>query len=648
MVKGRFMSTSSEDRSLFDATNAQPPGNRLHDRLQADIHAAGGALVEDPELAGAVGDTMFDLPGSEDLTVTVLLRRESLQHAPSQSLVRIKSRKGGDGRSYLGIVTAGPFSEPDSLRGDSPLLVATTARGGKYQPPYHGRIQVTILGQELADGTLCPPRLRPLPNSPVIPLSEQESAAVLKTDGDIRLGLVVGYENVAVGVPSERKDVLPRHSAILGTTGSGKSNTVARLVQQAQQANLAIILLDVEGEYTRLHQKANDAKMLAALTDRGLEAAGIPTESMTVYHLVGRGSSNPDHPHRRAFSLQFAMVSPYAAAEILGLTEPQQVRFMNAYDIAKELLRDLEIFPPKDNAELQRMAMEIDEFERGYPRLTLTILMDVVAACLKMADTPRREGRGKDAEPTLEFTPQDARLAAPKGLQALRRRIHGGQRVDHAISWGALLGRLGRLNRLKVFDVFSEGGKPLDYKTLLEPGKVSVVDLSDSGMSELNNIVIADLLRGVQDAQDDAYQAYELAKKTNQGATPPNGTLIIIEEAHEFLSGERADKMKILFEQVARIAKRGRKRRLGLVFVTQLPQHLPRQVFGLVNSYILHKITDPQVVNDLRRTVGGIDEGLWHKVSSLAPGQALISFPHMARPLLVSIDPAPSELRLVD
>ena len=34
--------------------------------------------------------------------------------------------------------------------------------------------------------------------------------------------------------------------------------------------------------------------------------------------------------------------------------------------------------------------------------------------------------------------------------------------------------------------------------------------------------------------------------------------LIVIEEAHEFLSAERADKMPVLFQQVARIAKRGR------------------------------------------------------------------------------------------
>ena len=123
---------------------------------------------------------------------------------------------------------------------------------------------------------------------------------------------------------------------------------------------------------------------------------------------------------------------------------------------------------------------------------------------------------------------------------------------------------------------------------------------------------------------------------------------MIIEEAHEFVSAERFDKMRHVFEQVARIAKRGRKRWLGLVFVTQLPQHLPPQLFGLVNSYILHKITDPQVVSTLQRTVCGIDKGLWTRLPGLAPGQAIVSFPHMTRPLLVAVDPSPCRLRMAD
>ncbi len=174
----------------------------IQERLAAEISAAGGEILPDPELVGSIGSTMFDLPGSQDHTVTVVLPQEKAQLAASQALVQIKSRKEGDGRTYIGMVTAGPFAEPDSLRGDSHLLVTVATRGGTYQPPYHGRVQVTILGEKLPDGSLCPPRLRPLPNSPVFALSDAESAAILKAGGDIRLGTVVGYKSVTVGVPS--------------------------------------------------------------------------------------------------------------------------------------------------------------------------------------------------------------------------------------------------------------------------------------------------------------------------------------------------------------------------------------------------------------------------------------------------------------
>ena len=92
--------------------------------LDAEIAAAGGPVWIDPAFAGSVGRTLFDLPGSSDLTVTVLLPNEHLHRAPSQSLVRIKSQD----KQYLGVVTAGPFAEPDGLRGDSPFV--SPGRGG--------------------------------------------------------------------------------------------------------------------------------------------------------------------------------------------------------------------------------------------------------------------------------------------------------------------------------------------------------------------------------------------------------------------------------------------------------------------------------------------------------------------------------------
>jgi hypothetical protein len=85
----------------------------IQERLAAEIEAAGGEILPDPEFVGSIGTTMFDLPGSQDNTVTVVLPQESAQLAASQALVRIQSRKkGGDGRQYVGMVTAGPFAGP--------------------------------------------------------------------------------------------------------------------------------------------------------------------------------------------------------------------------------------------------------------------------------------------------------------------------------------------------------------------------------------------------------------------------------------------------------------------------------------------------------------------------------------------------------
>jgi DNA helicase HerA-like ATPase len=616
------------------------PPQELLQQVQADVTLVGGELAPETDREASIGATMFDLPGSQDHSVTVLLPRDHAQRAPSQSLVRIKSRNG---RVYLGIVTAGPFAEPDTLRADSHLLVTVTARGGIYLPPYHGRVQVAILGEELKNGSLVPPRLRPLPNSPVIALTQAEVAAVLRTDGDIRLGSVVGASDVIVNVPSDRKAVLPRHLAVLGTTGGGKSNTVSRLIEQAQAAEMAVILLDVEGEYTHLHEPTDHPKMLEALAERGLTARGVPVDRMRLYHLVGRDTTNPRHPHRAQFSLQFAQLSPYAVAEMLGMNDAQQGRFHYAYEVTKAVMRDLGICPEKNKGKeevdrQEKLLLRVDEFERGWPRMTLSLLLDVVGACLAVVHN-------------TTYNPYNPELRTEAGRSLLQRHIKGKEMEGHASSWGKLKSLLWRLHRLKVFDrhlVTREAARPLNYRELLEPGRVSVVDLSDTGMTELANFAIADLLRGIQGAQETAYRKYEEAARTGQAAPLPPRVLLILEEAHEFLSAERIDRMDTLFQQVARIAKRGRKRWLSLAFVTQLPQHLPRQIYGLVNSYILHKITDAQVVRELQRTVSGIDESLWNRLTGLSPGQAIVSFPHLARPLLVAVDPSPCKLRMVD
>jgi DNA helicase HerA-like ATPase len=590
--------------------------------LGEDSKKAGGEFKPPASHEGCVAKTMFDLPNAKDGTVTILMPRENIDDLPSQALVRIESE--ADKRTYLGAVVAGPFAEPDGIRADSTPLVVTLTKGTILMPKFHGRAQVEIIGEKDGD-TLIPPRRRPKPNSPVFTLSAEDTKRELKADGDFRIGQADGFEDLEVGFDSKDKGVLPRHLGVLGTTGGGKSVTVSGMIAKAQEKGIACIVLDLEGEYCAINEPTSELRMKRALEKRRMEPKGVPNTH--ILYPVGRSPKNDKHPSKASFSLRFANLSPYTFKEILDLSDAQEERFFKAYDVTKAVMQNsaFNLISTKGKEKL----LTYDELSEGYPDMKFSFLYDVVAQVAAIAN--------EDSDPdylmnqVFKDKREDFKKAINAAINASKKKSGG-----DAASWRALLGKLGRVKRLNIFD--NPSADPLDYSKLLEAGKVSIVDLSDVDTPQIKNLVIADLLRGVQENQD---VLYEKAIKSGGAPTP---VLIFIEEAHEFLSAERIRKMEVLFEQVARIARRGRKRWLGLVFITQLPQHLPDEVFGLINNWVLHKISDSTVLNRLKKAVGGINESLWDRLPSLAQGQALTSFSTWTRPLQVNIDPTPCKL----
>jgi DNA helicase HerA-like ATPase len=613
---------NSEGQDGGDVVQQMSDSFRLD--LEEEVNIAGGEWQESDVFRGAVGRTMFDAPTSKDNTITVLLPPNKIAEVPSQSLVRIKSRpreSGGDGRQYLGVVVEGPFAEPDGLRADAPIVVTTTVRGATFMPRYHGRVQVEVLGEEI-DGVLEPPRFRPLPNSPVFALDQAETKEKLKLIADVRIGLAVGYEDMPVALPTTRKGVFPRHMGILGTTGGGKSTTVSGLIGKLSQKDVAVVVFDTEGEYTHIMSPTEDERMLTTLKRRNLEPRGV--SNVDIYHLSGRRTTHPEYARRKQFSLEYSNLSPYAVMEILDFNDAQQARFIKAYDIARRVMMRLKIYPANDNEKAE--LLELDEMERGYPRMTLQHIYDIVRFCADQVG-----GENHTYLRTLQFHESRA---------IIKQIVDSANLPSHVWSWRKVQGSLSRLLRLGIFDD-GEVGLP-DYKAMTQPGRVTVIDLSDTDSPQINNLVISEILRGIRRQQEENYRAAEESDESIRKV------VIMIEEAHEFLSAERIRQMPVIFQQVARIARRGRKRWLGLVFVTQLPQHLPDEVLGLINNYILHKIADANVISRLKRSIGGIDPSLWDRLPNLAPGQAIVSGTSMARPLLVSIDPTPCKLRMVE
>jgi hypothetical protein len=578
---------------------------------------------------------MFDRPGAEDGTVTVLVPEHNIGTITREAYVRIPSinpRTQKTEAEYLGVVASGPFSEPDALAATAPTLVVAAAHGAVLTPKYHGIAHVEVFGERV-DGVLIPPLSRPCPNSPVFLLDDEDVEKVLglnvpPDDKPFRLGLLDGGTSLAVRVPAMRKSVLFKHVAILGTTGGGKSTTVSGTMMNLAKAQNAVVVFDIEGEYTTMNRPTDNPQMKAALAKRGLAAAGAVNTKL--FCLADRVPANPAHPDICYFKIAFDQLSPHVLAEVLDLSDAQERRFLDAYEVCRITMERAKIYPAND-AE-QQQALDVDEYQTGWPRMDLDMMLDVVAAAIDQIDG------------TNQFT---CRARLFRGQESTLLQSLNARKIEKDVrSWKAIAKRLWRMKKAGVFA--DTTGDRINVSQMLVPGRISIIDLSDMDAPYMRNLVIAQILRSLQTQQDELYRRREDAVRAGKKVDDLVRVNIFIEEAHEFLSAQRIKQMPNLFDQVARIARRGRKRYLGLVFVTQLPSHLPDEVFGLINNWILHKITDTSVIQRLRKVVPAVNQATWSALPNLAPGQALSSFTHLTRPIMTAVDPSPCQLRMVD
>lgn len=279
-------------------------------------------------------------------------------------------------------------------------------------------------------------------------------------------------------------------------------------------------------------------------------------------------------------------------------------------------------------ADLEPLVLsEVIEAEEAQERRLLGILDDL----RKKARQEKKAASGDSltsvvgAEPTKEvpYTLQDV-------IGETAARANAARGADQ-YSYYALMGKLGRLSRTRAFDV--KGCDPIDAKGLLVSGKVSVFDVSYCP-DYLKNLVIADLLRKIFE--------FKLSK-----ADAPK-TMLVIEEAHSFISRDKRAKMQETIEMLREVTRRGRKRWLGLCFVSQQPSHLPPEIFELCNTRIVHNVKSQANIGALKNTAGDVSEEMWGNVPSLGAGQAVLSCPQLRDPIVVNVRPSQSKRKFVE
>ncbi|RKY41131.1 MAG: ATPase, partial [Candidatus Omnitrophota bacterium] len=114
--------------------------------------------------------------------------------------------------------------------------------------------------------------------------------------------------------------------------------------------------------------------------------------------------------------------------------------------------------------------------------------------------------------------------------------------------------------------------------------------------------------------------------------------VLVLEEAHNYIpektKGDRESVSKIIFE---RIAREGRKFGLSLVISSQRPSELSRTVLSQCNSFIIHRIQNPEDQQYIKSIVPSVNQDLLEQLPILAQQTALTFGDCVRSPALVKI-----------
>jgi DNA helicase HerA-like ATPase len=407
---------------------------------------------------------------------------------------------------------------------------------------------------------------------------------------EVSIGHLSSAENISVKVSLDA--MVTRHSAILGSTGAGKSTTVASLIRSivAPSENSSgspaarILLLDVHGEYRSA--LSDLAKVFSATPQPGEENLVIPFWALEAGELLEFVAGPLSENHNIAFTDKIQELkerrlkkSPLAGLELNSLTIDSPVPFS-----LHKLWYDLIDFELTTFSDVQRTTPARDD--PGSPKLLI-------------APKYKPHSMGNSA-PFLNTAAKGIR----RQLNLLRSRLLD-RRYDFILHPGE-------------FEPDEEGMTQRDLDTLLQgwlghDRPITILDLSGVPSAVLIRL-IGSILRIIYEA------LYWSREKTEGGVLRP--LLVVMEEAHRYLMAE-AD--NVALAMVRRVVKEGRKYGVGAMIVSQRPAEIDETVLSQCGTVVALRLSNP---TDRARVKGTLPDnlaGLMDLLPVLRTGEAIIT-----------------------
>lgn len=426
-------------------------------------------------------------------------------------------------------------------------------------------------------------------------LAESGRSSSEKRDIVFNIGTLPDGDNVPVALTPEK--LFGRHCAVLGSTGGGKSFTIARLAEEAMSHCSKILLLDATGEFHTLNGPIVHYQLGG--TPRHTEVAvSLPYSELTESDLFALFSPSPgaQAPKLRAAfkSLKLARLQP-ALAPNGCILKAGQARAQ--YDAAiRQHAAALQ--QPKATFDIERLNLQLD------------------AECVWPTGFLPPPNRG--ADPSVWGGPDEASRGHCVSLMARIEALLAGPELACIFRPAA--------NAPSILAKLSDFLNDADSRIM----RVSMRDLSFAfGTRE----IVANAL---------GRHLMELARAGRFTATVP--LVVMLDEAHQFLNKRVGDETSSTsLDAFELIAKEGRKHWLTICMATQRPRDIPEGVLSQMGTLIVHRLTNNLDRIVVEKAAGQLDQSAAEFLPTLAPGEAAIIGIDFPIPLTIQISKPANE-----
>lgn len=434
----------------------------------------------------------------------------------------------------------------------------------------------------------------------------------------VSVGHLASAESIPALVNINR--LVTRHSAVVGTTGAGKSTTVAGLLaaltNPRSYPSSRIVVFDIHGEYSK------------ALSDRASVLRVMPDES--------KGEKRLYIPFWALSFAEFVKLS-------MGGLKDDALSLVS--DAIVELKREALQQKPRDGVDGVRVSVDSPvpfcahklwfEFHQHEHQ---TVIPKPGAASDEVEPAYVLKSDGKPADVG------DAMAVRPP----LYRTIKTTGKAEERVNWGP--DPIGIRQQLAVFAsklrdpqfgfLFNpgqwlpqvDGSVAKDLDELLQdwvggPSPITILDLSGVPSIVLNDLVGA-MLRIL-------YDALFWARNLPEGGRH-RPLIVVLEEAHAYLGKEHSGTAA---KAVRRIAKEGRKYGISAMIVSQRPSEIDPTILSQCGTIFAMRLSNETDRGQVASAASDNLKGLFEMLPVLRTGEAIIVGEAVSLPIRTLIDP---------